>query len=215
MRRLTTDNLRLLAFHEAGHAVATWALIREAPEVALVAYDPGMTAGRLQVAHFTLDGAPWPEASDDMPDHAHEAAPTEGEPTQFTRDDFEADERRIIILMAGVEAEAILTHDEDWWESEEDRKRAEGIITTLLTRRWLPEARNEHERGLLLADEDMARRCWAVFQYRTRELLRQPPLQSAVNALANALLTEERIDAFRTARIIRTGIANADTDVTG
>ena len=63
MRRLTTDNLRLLAFHEAGHAVATWALTREAPEVALVAWDPGMTAGRIQVAHFTLDATPRPEHS--------------------------------------------------------------------------------------------------------------------------------------------------------
>ena len=61
MRRLTTDNLRLLAFHEAGHAVATWALTREAPEVALVAWDPGMTAGRMQVAHFMLDSAPQPD----------------------------------------------------------------------------------------------------------------------------------------------------------
>ena len=141
MRRLTTDNLRLLAFHEAGHAVATWALTREAPEVALVAWDPGMTAGRIQVAHFTLDAAPQPGSHADMPDRTHEAAPTEGEPTQFRRNDFEADERRIIILMAGVEAEAILTHDEDWWESEEDRKRAEEIITTLIARGWLPDSR--------------------------------------------------------------------------
>ncbi len=209
MRRLTTDNLRLLAFHEAGHAVATWALTRKAPEVTLIAYDPGMTAGRLQVAHFTLDAAARYAAPG-----PHESAPTEGEPRQFARQNLEADERRIVILMAGVEAESILTHDEDWWESEEDRKRAEEIITTLLTRGWLPEARDEHERGVLLAHEDMTRRCWAVFQYRTRELMRQPPLQSAVIALANALLAEERIDATRTARIIRTGIAEADPDLT-
>src|SRR6478672_4869330 len=101
MRRLTNDNLRLLAFHEAGHAVATWALTREAPEVALVAYDPGLTAGRLQVAHFTLEAAPLPSSHADMPDHAHEAAPTESEPTQFRRSEVETDERRIIILMAG------------------------------------------------------------------------------------------------------------------
>jgi hypothetical protein len=215
MRRLTTGNLRLLAFHEAGHAVATWALIREAPEVALVAWDPGMTAGRIQVAHFTLEAAPQPGSHAHMADHAHEAAPTEGEPTQFTREDFEADERRIIILMAGVEAEAILTHDEDWWESEEDRRRAEDIIAALVASGWLPAADDEHERGILLADEDMARRCWSLFQYRTRQLLRQPPLQSAVIALANALLAEERIDAVRTARIIRTGIAEADPDLIG
>ncbi|HEY7022914.1 MAG TPA: hypothetical protein VH349_17480 [Ktedonobacterales bacterium] len=215
MRRLTTDNLRLLAFHEAGHAVAAWALIREAPEVALVAYDPGMTAGRMQVAHFILDAAPRHNTHADMPDHIHEAAPTDGEPTQFRRDDFEEDERRIIILMAGVEAEAILTHDEDWWESEEDRKRAEDIITALLANGWLPAPQDEHERGLLLAHEDMARRCWAVCQYRTRNLMRQPPLQSAVIALADALLAEERIDSARTARIIRTGIAEADPDLLG
>jgi len=45
--------------------------------------------------------------------------------------------------------------------------------------------------------------------------MRQPPLQSAVIALANALLDEERIDATRTARIIRTGIAEADPDLIG
>ena len=215
MRRLTTDNLRLLAFHEAGHAVATWALTREAPEVALVAWDPGMTAGRIQVAHFMLDATPQPGSHVDMLDRTHEAAHAEGEPTQFRRNDFEADERRIIILMAGVEAEANLTHDEDWWESEEDRRRAEEIITALISLGWLPGARDEHELGLLLATEDMARRCWSLFQYRTRELLRQPPLQSAVIALANALLAEERIDAARTARIIRTGIAEADPDLLG
>jgi hypothetical protein len=210
MRRLTTDNLRLLAYHEAGHAVATWALTREAPEVALVAYDPGLTAGRLQVAHFTLDATLRHDTQ-----VRHEAAPVDGEPVQYSRETFEADEQRIIILMAGVEAEAILTHDEDWWESEEDRKRAEETITTLLTRGWLPEAHDEHERSLLLADEDMARRCWALFQYRTRQHLRQPPLQSAVISLASALLAEERLDAARTARIIRTGIAEADPDSIG
>jgi hypothetical protein len=214
MRRLTTDNLKLLAFHEAGHAVATWALTRETPEVALVAWDPGLTAGRLQEAHFTLDAAPRHEIHSDMPDRMHESAPADGETTQFQRENFEADEQRIIILMAGVEAEAILTHDEDWWESEEDRKRAEEIITTLLTRGWLPVARDEHERGILLAHEELARRCWSLLQYRTRQLLRQPPLQSAVIALANALLAEERIDAARAARIIRTGIAEADPDLT-
>src|SRR5262245_16718756 len=112
MRKLTTDNPRLLAFHEAGHAVASWALTSEAPEVALVAYDPGMTAGRLQVAHFTLDGATRHEIR--VP---HGVAPVEGEPAQFSRETFEVEERRVIVLMAGVEAEAILTHDEDWWES--------------------------------------------------------------------------------------------------
>jgi hypothetical protein len=61
----------------------------------------------------------------------------------------------------------------------------------------------------------MAHRCWAVFQYRTRELMRQPPLQSAVIALANALLAEERIDADHAARIIRTGVAEADPDLIG
>ena len=61
----------------------------------------------------------------------------------------------------------------------------------------------------------MARRCWSLFQYRTRQLMCQPPLQSAVIALANALLAEERIDATRTARIIRTGIAEADPDLLG
>ena len=94
-------------------------------------------------------------------------------------------------------------------------RRAEEIITALISLGWLPRARDEHERGLLLATEDMARRCWSLFQYRTRELLRQPPLQSAVIALANALLAEERIDAARTARIIRTGIAEADPDLLG
>ncbi|HEY7091594.1 MAG TPA: hypothetical protein VH393_00345 [Ktedonobacterales bacterium] len=215
MRRLTNDNLRLLAFHEAGHAVATWALTREAPEVALVAYDPGLTAGRLQVAHFTLEVAPRPGSYADIPNSAHETAPAEGESAQFKRNDFEADEQRVIILMAGVEAEAILTHDEDWWESEEDRKRAETIIASLLARGWLPAALDEHERSVLLAHEDMMRRCWSLFQHRTRQLLRQPPLQSAVIALANALLAEERVDAARTARIIRTGVAEADPDVLG
>jgi len=215
MRRLTTDNLRLLAFHEAGHAVATWALTREAPEVALVAWDPGMTAGRIQVAHFTLGVAPRHETHTDMPDRIHESAPTDGEPVQFSRRTFEADERRIIILMAGVEAESILTHDEDWWESEEDRKRAEEIITALIASGWLPAAQDDHERSVLLSHEDMARRCWSLFQHRTRQLMRQPPLQSAVIALANALLAEERIDATRTARIIRTGIAEADPDLIG
>lgn len=215
MRRLTTDNLRLLAFHEAGHAVATWALTREASEVALVAYDPGLTAGRLQVAHFTLEAAPQHGSHADMPDRTFEAAPTESEPMQLRRSDVEADERRIIILMAGVEAESILTHDEDWWGSEEDRRRAEEIITGLIASRWLPEAQDEHERSVLLSHEDMARRCWSVFQYRTRQFLRQPPLQSAVIALSNALLAEERIDAARTARIIRTGIAEADPDLLG
>jgi hypothetical protein len=215
MRRLTTDNLRLLAFHEAGHAVATWALIREAPEVALVAYDPGLTAGRLLVPHFTLDTAPRHDTQASISGLAHEAAPADGEPLQFAREDFKADERRIIILMAGVEAEAILTHDEDWWESEEDRRHAEEIIASLLASGWLPEAQDDHERGVLLVHGDIARRCWSVFQYRTRQLMRQPPLQSAVIALANTLLAEERIDAARTARIIRTGIAEADPDLLG
>src|SRR5215831_18004352 len=102
MRRLTTDNLKLLAFHEAGHAVATWALTREAPAVALVAYDPGMTAGRLQAAHFMLDDAPQPYSHAHMPDRTQEAGPVEGESTQFMRD-FTAGEQRVIILMAGVE----------------------------------------------------------------------------------------------------------------
>jgi hypothetical protein len=215
MRRLTTDNLRLLAFHEAGHAVATWALTHEAPEIALVAWDPGMTAGRMQVAHFMVDAAPKPDAHTAMPDLAPKAASVEGEPRQATGDDFAADERRIIILMAGVEAEAILTHDEDWWGSEEDRKRAEDIITALLASGWLPAARDDPERGVLLTHGDMARRCWGFFQYRTRQLMRQPPLQSAVISLANALLAEERIDSIRTARIIRTGIAEADPDLIG
>ena len=215
MRRLTTDNLRLLAFHEAGHAIATWALTREAPEVALGAWDPGMTAGRIQVAHFTLDTTPQHDAHASTPESMREAATAEGESAQATRTDFEADERRIIILMAGVEAEAILTHDEDWWGSEEDRKRVEEIITALLASGWLPAAQDDHERGVLLAHDDIARRCWSVFQYRTRNLMRQPPLQSAVIALADALLVEERIDAGRAARIIRTGIANADPDLIG
>jgi hypothetical protein len=214
MRRVTTDNLRLLAFHEAGHAVAMWALTREASEVALVAWDPGMTAGRLQVAHFTLDGARESSSHTVTPDRAHEAASAEGEPAQFTRD-FAADEWRVVILMAGVEAETILTHDEDWWGSEEDRRRAEDIVVALITRGWRPEARDEHERDLLRAHEDAARRCWATLHYRTRQLMRQPALQSAVIALATALLTEERIEAVRATRIIRTGIAEADPDLIG
>jgi hypothetical protein len=174
-----------------------------------------MTAGRMKVAHFMLDVTPQPAPHSEMPDHAHEAMPIEGEPAQFRRSDFGADERRIIILMAGVEAEAILTHDEDWWGSEEDRLRVEEIITTLLASGWLPAAQDEHERGVLLAHEDIARRCWSVFQRRTRTMVRQPPIQSAVIALADALLAEERIDSTRTARIIRTGIANADPDLIG
>jgi hypothetical protein len=207
--------MRLLAYHEAGHAVATWALAHEAPEVALIAYDPGMTAGRIQVAHYTLDDTPRPDPLAGMPDSMHKAAPADGESAQLARENFEADEQRIIILMAGVEAETILTHDEDWWESEEDRRRAEETISSLLVSGWLAAARDEHERGLLLTHEDMVRRCWALFQYRTRQLMRQPPLQSAVISLANALLVEERIASIRTARIIRTGIAEADPDLRG
>jgi hypothetical protein len=214
MRRLTSDNLRVLAFHEAGHAVATWALTHEAPPVALVAWDPGMTAGRLQVANFTLDRAPQAGAHSATPGSAQEITPADGEPTQSQRD-FEADEQRVIILMAGVEAETILTHDQDWWDSEEDRRRAEEIISALIARGWLPTALDEHERDPARTEEDLAHRRWAMFQYRTRELMRQPPLQSAVIALANALLAEERIDAARAARIIRTGIAEADPDLIG
>jgi hypothetical protein len=190
-------------------------LTREAPEVALVAWDPGLTAGRMQVAHFMVEATPKPDTHAAAPDSAHETGRADGEPMQFRSGDFEADERRIIILMAGVEAETMLTHDENWWESEEDRRRAEELITSLITRGWLPASRDEHERGLLLSDEDMARRCWALFQYRTRQMMRQPPLQSAVTVLANALLAKERIDSSRAARIIRTGIAEADPDLMG
>jgi hypothetical protein len=211
---MTTDNLRLLAFHEAGHAVATWALTRQAPLVALVAYDPGMTAGRLQVVYGASGAATHQLAPHlTMPDCAYEGAPVGGDDA-LSGHDFEADERRVIILMAGVEAETQLTHDEDWWESEEDRKRAEDIIVAMLARGWRLEPRDEHERDLLRAHQEAARRCWAALQYRTRQLMSQPPLQAAVIALANVLLAEERIDAARVARIIRSGVAQADPDLT-
>ena len=163
------------------------------------------------MAHFTLDGAPRYDTQ--VP---HEVAPVEGEPTQFSRDDFEVDERRIIILMAGVEAESILTHDEDWWESEEDRiARGGDYHDAAAYADGSQRPSMSMSASVLLAHEDMARRCWSLFQYRTRQLMRQSPLQSAVIALANALLAEERIDAARTARIIRTGIAEADPDLIG
>ena len=101
-------------------------------------------------------------------------------------------------------------HGPGLWESQEDRRRAERDHYGADFHPRLPAARHaKHERGPPPATEQMARRGWLLFQYRTRELLRQPRLQSAVIALANALLAEERIDAARTARIIDTGIAEA------
>lgn len=186
MRRGEAADPRLLAYHEAGHAVAAWALKRPLAPIALLT----------------------------------EADDSDGDAAEVT--DPEAAEGEALVWLAGVEAEALLTGDYDWWAAAADRERAEGLLARLLAMGWRVAPRDEAEAELLAAldgdganqdGKDEARSAWALLLHRTHELLRQDPVRSAITALAAALQTQGRIEPQDAQRIIRRGIAAADPDL--
>lgn len=184
MRRVVGKDARLLAYHEAGHAVVAWALKRPVHSISII--PDKRHVGRL----------PQNEAS------ADERATTQAER-----------EHDVMVLLAGVEAESLLTQDHDWWGADDDRQMAERLIADLVRDGLVIEPADEREAELRAhAEGDEARYCWTALQARTYALARQLPVRSAVAALVHALLAAQELSAQQVTSIIRQGIAAADPD---
>jgi hypothetical protein len=185
MRRGVPADSRLLAYHQAGHAVAAWVLQRPFVAVSLA-----------------------PPEADAQPESAADASPANAV------GDLEDVERDITVLLAGVEAEALVTGDYDWWGAEGDRERAEALIAELLAAGYRAATEDGAEAELVDAlGGDEERAIWTLLQYRTHQLIREEPVRSAVAALAAALLLHGTLDAPQALRAIRQGIADADPDL--
>lgn len=176
MRRGVPADARLLAYHEAGHAVAAYVLKRPLGPVSL---------------------------------HQPESPPPESPPPEL--EDAECD---VIVLLAGVEAEAILTGDFDWWAAEVDRERADALLGHMLAEGYRAEPRDarEAELGSALCGEP-SRYAWEILRHRAHTLVHQAPAGSAIAALATALLSTSTLDAQQALRVIRQGIAAEDPDL--
>jgi hypothetical protein len=129
---------------------------------------------------------------------------------------FEDGERDVMVLLAGAQAEAILTGDCDWYAAETDRERADALLARMLAAGYRTQPRDEQEGELIggLGD-DVARRAWEVLRHRTQALVQQDPVRSAISAVAVALLAGGTLDPQRVQRAIRQGIAAADPDQVG
>lgn len=190
MRRGVPVDSRLLAYHEAGHAVAAFVLKRPMAPVSLEPKDAdGETAA-------VASGAPRGDLAG--------------------LDDAACVERDVIVLLAGAEAEALLTADCDWYAAAADRERAEELLARLLAAGHRIEPRDEAEAELVSAlGADPTRRVWELLCSRARALVHEPPVRSAVAAVAAALLEAGALDVQQIQRAIRQGIASADPDLSG
>jgi hypothetical protein len=191
MRRGVPADARLLAYHEAGHAVAAYVLKRPLGSISL--HQP--------------DSPP----SEPPPS---EATPPDALTAESVASEFEDAESDVIALLAGVEAEALLTGDCDWWAAEADRERADALLGRMLATGYRAQPRDaqEAELGSALRDEP-PRYSWEILRHRAHALVQQAPVCSAIAALATALLAEGALDAQEAQRIIRRGIAAADPDL--
>jgi hypothetical protein len=183
MRRGIPADARLLAYHEAGHAVAAYVLKRPLGTVSLEPPDPQPqspdAAGRLD-----------------------------------SLESFEDAERDVVVLLAGVEAEAVLTGDCDWFAAQIDCERAEALLGQMLAAGYRAQPRDEAEVELGSAlGGDPLRIAWELLRRRTYALLRQAPVRTAITALATALLANSPLDSQQAQRAIRAGIAAADPEL--
>jgi hypothetical protein len=191
MRRGVPADARLLAYHEAGHAVAAYVLKRPLGSVSL--HQPE---------------SPPPESPPPLSPQPEVLTPEPPAP------ELEDAERDVIVLLAGVEAEALLTGDFDWWAAEADRERAEALLGRMLAAGYRAEPRDaqEAELGSALRGEP-SRYAWEILRHRAHALMQQAPVCSAIAALATALLSESTLDPHEVQRVIRQGIAAADPDL--
>jgi hypothetical protein len=193
MRRGAAADARLLAYHEAGHAVAAFVLKRPLGPVSLHPLQP----------------------SEPGSEPAGPGVPVGlgFEPDPFV---FEDGERDVIVLLAGAQAEAILTGDCDWYAAETDRERADALLARMVAAGYRARPRDEQEGELVggLGD-DAVRRDWEVLLHRTQALVQQDPVRSAIAAVAAALLAGGTLDPQQVQRAIRQGIAAADPDQAG
>jgi len=191
MRRGVPADARLLAYHEAGHAVAAYVLKRPLGSVSL---------------HQPESPPPESPPSDLPPSDL-----LTPEPAALVVEDAECD---VIVLLAGVEAEAILTGDFDWWAAEVDRERADALLGHMLAAGYRAEPRDarEAELGSALCGEP-SRYAWEILRHRAYTLVHQAPAGSAIAALATALLSTSTLDAQQALRVIRQGIAAEDPDL--
>jgi hypothetical protein len=181
MRQGAPADLRLLAYHEAGHAVVASVLKRPLGAVVLRL---GRAAGdRLRVT-----------------------APPNASPGERECD--------VMVLLAGLEGEALLTGDYDWWGAEPDRERAEAMIRQLVAAGHVVSPADEGEAELIeeLGD-DAVRRAWTLLRHRTFRLVHEAPVHSAISAVAAAVLLQGELDPQQAQRVIRQGIADADPDL--
>ncbi len=176
MRRGVPADARLLAYHEAGHAVAAYVLKRPLGSVSL--HQPELLAP---------------------------------EPAALVVEDAECD---MIVLLAGVEAEAILTGDFDWWAAEADRERADALLGHMVAAGYRAQPRDAQEAELASAlHGEPSRYAWEILRHRAHALVHQAPACSAIAALATALLSESTLDPQHALRVIRQGIAAEDPDL--
>ncbi len=186
MRRTTLADARLLAYHEAGHAVAAFVLKRPLASVTLRPPGPALDA---------------PLPAYDL------VVPTDVDPEDV--------EREVIALLAGAEAEALLTEDCDWFAAAADCERAEALLARLLAAGRRVEPRDEREAELVSAlVGDPSRSAWELLCARAHALVHTAPARSAIAALAAALLAAGTLDARQAQRAILGGIAAADPDLT-
>jgi hypothetical protein len=192
MRRGTPVESRLVAYHEAGHAVAAFVLKRPMAPLAL------------QVA----DSDAGPDRSEGEPAGYAGTVPIDAEHAELA-------ERDTVILLAGAEAEALLTADCDWYAAAGDWERAEELIARALAAGHRIEPRGEQEAELVSAlGADPRLRAWELVRARAHTLVHEPPVRSAIAAVAAALLEAGALDVQQTQRAIRQGIAAADPELT-
>lgn len=131
-----------------------------------------------------------------------------------TERSFDEIERDIIVLLAGVEAEAILTGYCDWFAAQADRERAEAMLAGMLAAGYRARVRDEREAELVSGlGDDAERAAWELLCSRAHELIHREPAPSAVAALAGALLARGTLTPDQAQRAIREGIASADPEL--
>ena len=190
MRRGSVADARLLAYHEAGHAVAAFVLKRPLGTLTLQAQDCA-----------TQDCA------------TQDCATSDGRVAMPQRTVEEA-ERDAIVLLCGAEAEALLTGYCDWFAAQPDWDLAEAVLTGLMAAGHRVWPRDEAEVELVsgLEDDDL-RAAWELLAARARTLIASEPASAAIASLAAALLAQSTLSPEQAQRVIRNGIASADPEL--
>jgi len=192
MRRGSPADPRLLAYHEAGHAVAAWALKLPPRPVSLLPAEDGAPPEPPAMAGEPLDPAAAEREAEALLAGVEAEALLTGDYDWWGA---EADRERAEALLARMLAAGYRAAPRDGAEAE--------LVGAL-------DGDPDEEAD---GEGDETRRAWALLLHRTRALVRQEPVRAAIAALAAALQAQGRIEPQQALRVIRQGIAEADPEL--